>query len=212
VSVDATGQRGGARRLLALASAARCVVDAIGRAMGLVAGWAIVLCALFIAGEVLARNLFRVSSQSTTEVSGYMLAFIIAWALAHALTTRNHVRIDVLINRLPVRARVYLHILALALLGAFAAFASYGAIALVEESWLFGATDISLLRTPLVIPQGLWAFGLVVLLVLIVLMLIESVLLLLVGNAPEIDRRLGPRSYEEEAEEALQAAATAEQR
>ena len=200
----------GLARLLTLAAAARRAIDALGLLMGLVAGWAIVLCAVFIAAEVVARNLFQVSSQSTTEVSGYMLAFSIAWALAHALTTRNHVRIDVLINRLPVGVRVYLHILALALLGVFAAFASYGAIALLDESWDFGATDISLLRTPLVIPQGLWAFGLVVFLVLIVLMLIESILLLIAGEATEIDRRLGPRTYEEEAEEALHAAGTAE--
>lgn len=199
-------------RPLALAAAVRRVVDALGRVMGLIAGWAIVLCALFIGAEVLARNVFGVSSQSTTEVSGYMLAFSIAWALAHALTTRNHVRIDVLINRLPVRVRVYLHVLALALLGVFAGFAAAGAIGLVEESWLFGATDISLLRTPLVIPQGLWAFGLVVFVVLIVLMLIEAVLLLIAGDAAEIDRRLGPRSYEEEAEEALHAAGTAQPR
>jgi TRAP-type C4-dicarboxylate transport system permease small subunit len=204
-------------RLLALAAAARLAAtarrraDALGRAMGLVAGWAIVLCALFIAAEVLARNLIRVSSQSTTEVSGYMLAFSIAWALAHALTTRNHVRIDVLINRLPVRVRVHLHVLALALLAGFAGFAAQGALGLVLESWDFGATDISLLRTPLVIPQGLWAFGLCVFLVLILLMLAEALLLLAAGNAAEIDRRLGPRSYEEEAAEALQAAGTAPQ-
>ena len=195
-------------RLLALAAAARRGADALGRVMGLVAGWAIVLCALFIAAEVLARNLFRVSSQSTTEVSGYMLAFSIAWALAHALTTRNHVRIDVLINRLPVRVRVYLHVLALALLGIFAGFAAQGAIGLALESWDFGATDISLLRTPLVIPQGLWALGLCVFVVLILLMLAEALLLLAAGDAAEVDRRLGPRSYQEEAEEALQAAGT----
>ena len=196
-------------RLLALATAARRGADALGRVMGLVAGWAIVLCALFIAAEVLARNLLRVSSQSTTEGSGDMLAFSIAWALAHALTTRNHVRIDVLINRLPVRVRVYLHVLALALLGVFAGFAAQGAIGLALESWDFGATDISLLRTPLVIPQGLWALGLCVFVVLILLMLAEALLLLAAGDAAEVDRRLGPRSYQEEAEEALQAAGTA---
>ena len=47
------------------------------------------------------------------------------------------------------------------MLTVFAGFLAKGAIDLVAESWLLpGATDISLLRTLLVIPQGLWAFGL----------------------------------------------------
>ena len=41
----------------------------------------------------------------------------------------------------------------------FIGFIAKGAYDLVDESLLFGATDISLLRTPLWIPQGLWAFG-----------------------------------------------------
>ena len=46
-------------------------------------------------------------------------------------------------------------------------FVAKGAWDLVDESLLFNATDISLLRTPLAIPQGLWAFGLIVFLLLI---------------------------------------------
>ena len=41
----------------------------------------------------------------------------------------------------------------------FIGFIAKGAYDLVDESILFRATDISLLRTPLWIPQGLWAFG-----------------------------------------------------
>jgi len=173
--------------------------------MGLAAGWCFVLCAFFITFEVLARSIFRFSTQSTTEITGYMLAFGLSWGLAHALSTRSHVRIDMLINRLPLRARVPLHLLSLALLAVFVGFLAKGAWDLVDESLLFGATDISLLRTPLAIPQGLWAAGIVVFLVLIIAMLIENCLLAFAGDSKQLERNLSSRGYVEEAQEALDA-------
>jgi TRAP-type C4-dicarboxylate transport system permease small subunit len=190
---------------LRAATGLRRFVAAIGTLMGIVAGWAFVLCAFFIAFEVLARSILRVSTQSTTEITGYMLAFGLSWGLAHTLSNRSHVRIDMLINRLPIRLRVPLHLLSLALLALFVGFLAKGAWDLVDESLLFGATDISLLRTPLAIPQGLWAGGLVVFLLLILCMLLENILLALAGDARQVERNLSARGYDEEAQEALEA-------
>jgi TRAP-type C4-dicarboxylate transport system permease small subunit len=159
---------------------------------------------------VLARAFLRVSTGSTVEISGYMLAFGLSWGLAHALAQRGHVRIDILINRLPRPARVPLHLLSLALLAAFVGFVAKGAWDLVDESLLFNATDISALRTPLAIPQGLWAAGLVVFLLLIVCMFVENLLLALAGDARQVERNLSSRGYAEEAEEALEALKEAE--
>jgi len=52
-----------------------------------------------------------------------------------------------------------MHLFSLAALALFNGLHREGAYDLVDESVLFGATDISVLRTPLWIPQGLWAFG-----------------------------------------------------
>lgn len=191
--------------MLRLITLLRRAVGALATLMGLAAGWGFVLCAVFITAEVLARSVFRVSTGSTTEITGYMLAFGLSWGLAHALTQRSHVRIDMLVNRLPQRARVPLHLLSLAALAVLAGFVAKGAFDLVEESLLFDATDISLLRIPLAIPQGLWAAGLVVFLVLILLMLLENTLLALSGDARAVERNLSSRGYDEEAAEALEA-------
>jgi TRAP-type C4-dicarboxylate transport system permease small subunit len=196
--------------LLGVASALRRAVAAVATAMGVAAGWGFVLCAFFIAFEVLARSLLRVSTGSTVELSGYMLAFGLSWGLAHALATRSHVRIDILINRLPRAARVPLHLLSLALLGVLAGFIAYAAWGLVDESLLFDATDISALRTPLAVPQGLWAAGLAVFLLLIVLMFVENLLLAVAGDARGVERNLSSRTFTEEAEETLEALRTAE--
>jgi TRAP-type C4-dicarboxylate transport system permease small subunit len=194
---------------LEAATRVRRFLDTAGHAMNVAAGWVFVLCAFFVTFDVIARNTLGMSSQSTTELTGYMLAFGIAWGLPHALSARAHVRIDIFLNAVPPRARQYLHILALALLAVLAGFLAYGAITLVEESWDFGATDMSLLRTPLILPQGLWAFGLAAFFVLVLAMLAEALLLLAAGDSTAIDRLVGTRSYTEEAQEALEAVATA---
>lgn len=196
--------------MLRAATALRRTLARLAAAMGVAAGWGFVLCAFFIAAEVLARAFLRVSTGSTVEISGYMLACGISWGLAHALASRGHVRIDVLVNYLPRGVRVWLHLAALGLLGLLVAFLAKGAWDLVDESLLFGASDISALRTPLAIPQGIWAAGLFVFLALIAAMLVENLLLALAGDQRQIERNLSTRSYTEEAEETLEALQAAE--
>lgn len=202
---------GAAAASAAAAAKLRHVIEFASRWMNYTAGWVFIFCALFVTFDVLARAFLGFSSQSTTEMTGYMLAFGIAWGLPHALATRNHVRIDMVLNKVPLRGRQYLHFFALTLLCVLAGFLSFGAIELVQESQDFGATDNSLLHTPLVIPQGLWAIGIVVFFLLILAMMVETLLLILAGRADAVDALLGPRSYTEEAAEALEAVAASRQ-
>jgi TRAP-type C4-dicarboxylate transport system permease small subunit len=191
--------------MIAVVSRANRLIDILARGMSRCAGWLFILCALFITFDVLARRFLGFSSQSTTELSGYMLGVGIAWGLAGALDARTHVRIDVLIQKVPPRWRGWLHWLALASLVVFAGFLVYGAWHTTMESWDFKATDNSLLKTPLVIPQGLWLLGLGVFGVMAALRLLEVALLLPKGDIQEIEHLTGPRSYVEEADEALEA-------
>jgi TRAP-type C4-dicarboxylate transport system permease small subunit len=169
------------------------------------AGWMFLACAAFITFDVLARRYLGFSSRATTEVTGYMLAFGIAWGLAHTLTMRSHIRIDVLVNRLPLRPRMLLHAFALALLAIMAIAISGFAWLLVYESWEFGATDTSALRVPLILPQGLWALGITIFAVIACLILIETIALVFANDPAGVDRLLGPRTYQDETAEALEA-------
>ncbi len=173
--------------------------------MGYAAGWGFILCAVFISFDVLARRFLAFSSQATTEITSYMLAFGLTWGLAHTLSMRAHVRIDLLINRLPARLRYWMHLASLIALAVFAGFLAKAGYDLVAESLLFKATDTSILRVPLALPQGLWAFGLAVFAGLILVMVIENLLLVLSGRGAEAEINLTPRSYTEEVAEALEA-------
>jgi TRAP-type C4-dicarboxylate transport system permease small subunit len=183
----------------------RRAIEALGKVMSAAGGWMYVLCALFVTFDVLARSFLGFSSKTTTEITGYMLAFGIGWSLAYALTERAHIRIDVLVNQLPLGPRKYLHALALLLLAVFAVFLAWAAVAMVEESQLFHATDTSAMAIPLVLPQGLWAFGIVVFAVLVLVLLIETALLLLRNDGAAVDRLLGPRTFHDETAETLEA-------
>lgn len=187
-----------------LVSAANRQVDRLARLMGACAGWLFMACAAFITFDVLARKFLGFSSQSTTELSGYMLGIGIAWGLASALEARTHVRIDVLIQRFPAGIKSYLHFLALILLAVFVGFLVYGAWHTTFESWEFKATDNSLLKTPLIIPQGLWLIGLGVFGLMIVLRVVEVALLLPSQDIEAIEHLTGPKSFIEEADETLQ--------
>lgn len=198
------------RAALRVVGRANRLIDGLARLMNRCAGWLFVLCALFVTFDVLARKFLGFSSQSTTELSGYMLGVGIAWGLAGALDARIHVRIDILIQKVPPRYRGYLHWLALASLAVFAGFLLYGAWHTTAESWDFKATDNSLLKTPLIIPQGLWLFGIGVFGVMAALRVIEVALLLPGGDISAIEHLTGPRSYIEEADEALEAIGAAQ--
>jgi TRAP-type C4-dicarboxylate transport system permease small subunit len=188
-----------------ISRAMRKAASALAVFMNYVAGWNFIFCAAFITIDVLCRNFGGFSSSATTEITSYMLAFGIAWGLADALATRSHIRIDVLVNRLSIGLRQYLHAFALVLLTGLSLFFAWCAWHLVDESILFNAKDTSALAIPLVIPQGLWAIGITMLAVFAAVLLLEVVCLLVAGNASEIDKLLGPRGYQEETQEALEA-------
>ena len=174
------------------------------RAMG-VAGWCYLAMTLLICFDILARRLLGFSSEATTELNGYLLAIGMSWGLAGTLFERGHVRIDVLLQRLPQRWRTALHLLSLLALAVSVGFFIWGSVSLTLDSLSFGATDLSALRTPLVIPQGLWAAGFVLFGLAVLAWLSRGLTLAWQGQAARLDAELTSRSDQEEAAETLQA-------
>ena len=96
--------------MLGAATLLRRGVAGLAAFMAWVAGWNYIACAFFITGDIIGRNAFGVSSAATVEITGYMLACGIAWGLAHTLASRAHIRVDVLVTRLPAAWRAPLHL------------------------------------------------------------------------------------------------------
>ena len=94
----------------------------------------------------------------------------------------------------------------IAFLGVLGFFLTWRSWAVVQDSWDFNSRDSTALAVPLIYPQGLWALGITLFFVLTLVMWLEVVVLLALGRSDEIDHLLGPRTLQEEAAEALEAA------
>ncbi|KQP49711.1 TRAP transporter small permease subunit [Pseudorhodoferax sp. Leaf274] len=176
-----------------------------------VAGWCYLLITALICFDILARRLLGFSTEATAELTGYLMAVGMSWGLAGTLFERGHVRIDVLVQKLPLQVRVWLHLASLAALLVATCFFVYGAFSLAKDSYDFGSTDLSAMHTPLAIPQGLWAAGLSLLLLAVLAMAARAVRQLATGDADGMDRMLMARTYIDEAAETLEAVADAQQ-
>jgi TRAP-type C4-dicarboxylate transport system permease small subunit len=108
---------------------------------------------------VIGRKFFHVSSAITDEVGGYGLAFGGMWAMAWTLRSSGHVRIDVLLPRLPRRVQAVLGYVSIALMAFFAGTVAGYCWQLAIDSWATGTRAISFVRTPLFVPQALMAIG-----------------------------------------------------
>ncbi|MCS4511912.1 TRAP transporter small permease subunit [Xylophilus ampelinus] len=176
-----------------------------------IAGWCYLAITVLICFDIAARRLWGFSTEATIELSGYLMAVGMSWGLAGTLFERGHVRIDVLVQKMPLDVRVWLHLASLLALLAASGFFAWGAVALALDSQDMGATDLSTLRIPMVVPQGLWAAGLALMLLAVVALGARALRQLVAGDADGMDRMLMARTYIDEAAETLEAVAEAQQ-
>lgn len=186
------------------------VLEWLSRRAMWVAGFCYLLITVLICFDIFARQLLGFSTESTIELTGYLMAVGMSWGLAGTLFERGHVRIDVLVQRMPLRVRVWLHLASLLALVISTGFYVYGAVSIAKDSFAFNATDLTTLRTPLVVPQGIWAAGFVLLLLAALALALRSVGQLARGDLGAMDRALMARTYEDEAAETLDAVAQAQ--
>jgi TRAP-type mannitol/chloroaromatic compound transport system permease small subunit len=135
------------------------LLDRVATALAYFSGVVLLLASFFITIDVVGRRFFHVSSQATDEFGGYALLFGGMLALAFALTTGAHVRIDVLMPHLPSWARAVLNYATLVAMTVFASIIAFYVWKLTIESYLIDARAMSFLRTPLFVPQGTLAVG-----------------------------------------------------
>lgn len=140
-----------------LASRMQTASRLIARAAGLL----LLLMALAISLNAIARTLPGVSPALPIELLGYGMAITASWALAYTLHERAHVRIALLSSVTPARWQTPFEVLALAALAfvavALAATAADVAMASAETGRLANAS----MQIAMALPQGLWALGLI---------------------------------------------------
>lgn len=163
-------------------------------------------CAVPITIDVAARYFLNRGLVESFEISGFALAACIGLGLGYTVTTKAHIRVDFLIARLPFPLRAACDLAAALCLALVAAALAWFALGMVTKSWELDARSMSLLRIPLVIPQGLWWIGLFWFACMAALAPILAILRLARGDRAGFEEAIGVADLGAEVEEAARAA------
>ncbi|MGE0521745.1 MAG: TRAP transporter small permease [Variibacter sp.] len=138
-----------------------------------------VLIALLTLAQILGR-LLGVLVLDAGDFAGYAMAGSIFFALAHTLRTGGHIRVNLLLIRLPARIRHFIEIwclgVAIVLSGMFAVFSAK----MVVDSYTFNDVSTGMVPIPLWIPQLTMPLGAA----LFVVALLHEFVLVLRGEEP----------------------------
>lgn len=182
------------------------VVRGVARLGAWLGGAMMTLAAFVIAAEVVLRKVFLVSLGGADEMASYALALGTVWALSFALIERAHIRVDALHVVLPRRVAAVLDVVALLAVLGFAVILAWYAAGVLVTSWRFDSTANTPLGTPLWIPQGAWALGLVLFAATAFFLLLRALHALITGDFAEVAKIAGARTVKEELDEASAAA------
>jgi TRAP-type C4-dicarboxylate transport system permease small subunit len=138
------------------------LVDRLAAVLAILSGLLVLLLALFIGFDVIARRFLGFSLQGSDELGGYVLAIVGSLGLAYVQAERGFTRIDLALPYYPAPIRRALHVLAYLTLAGFAVFMAWYALGEFQETWRFDSRASTPLQTPLWIPQGLWLAGMII--------------------------------------------------
>ncbi|WP_110716783.1 TRAP transporter small permease [Salinicola acroporae] len=107
-----------------------------------------------------------------SEIASYLLVGATFLSLAYTFTHHAHIRVTLVIARLPAATRVWCEVACLAIALALSALLSWEVIGLIQESLDYGDVSAGLMAIPLWIPQTVLVVGLA----LLCLALLEALL------------------------------------
>lgn len=85
-------------------------IDRLNELVGRTVLWLVLAAVLISAGNAAVRKAFSISSNALLEVQWYLFSAIFLLAAGYTLLRNEHVRIDVLLHRLPKRTQIWIDI------------------------------------------------------------------------------------------------------
>lgn len=137
-------------------------------ASGLSVGAATFLIGVFVAYDVLARSLFRLSNSWVTEVTMYLMGYIAFVGAAYALREGAHVSVDMLAGKLSARPARAVRLLAAAVMLVVVATLAWLSFQFLRDAWTSNERSDTLLSVPLWIPYLSFFAGMLWLLVVLI--------------------------------------------
>ncbi len=175
----------------------------ISRVLAWIAGGMVLFgCSLLISIDVLTRFFFKRGMVESFEISGYALAACIGLGLAFTVTSKSNIRVDILLDAFPRPVRVACDILAALSLAVIALTLAWFTWKTLAQSHAMSAKSVSVLQTPMVIPQGIWWVGLFWFAAVAIIVPLQATGRLIKGDGPGFDRLIGSLRVTEEIEQA----------
>ena len=166
-----------------------------------VGGAGLLLCAIMVTVDVLARKFLSITMSGSDEYTGYVFAAATTWAYSYVVLHRSNVRIDALYNLFPMPVRAIADIVGLLLLLVFISVLLYMASGVFMTSWARNSVAITALATPLWIPQLAWLIGLAMLEFTLIFVIIHATAALLTGDIVKVQAIAGTMSIQDEIRE-----------
>ncbi len=164
----------------------RYLLDRLYLLCAVLAAASLVAICVLVLGQVLGRFV-GLTIPSANEMAGYLVLASTFLALAPTFMHGGHIRVQLLLERLPMRLQTLFEYTSLLLAIALVGFAAWWCVELVRESLEFGDVSPGRLAIPLAIPQAGMVLGIVGFLVA----LLDCLVALIRGEELPYDRRAG---------------------
>jgi TRAP-type C4-dicarboxylate transport system permease small subunit len=160
----------------------RLFLDGLYRLCGALAALFLAAIAVLILAQVVCR-LFDTFLPAASDFAGFCLAASSFLALAYTFRAGGHIRVNLLLQRLPLAWRRRVDVIVVAVAAALVAYFAWHSLLLARESWRFNDLSEGLVPVPLWIPQSGMALGLIVL----AIALVDELVNLLRGRVPSYE-------------------------
>ena len=151
-----------------------------------VAALGVLAMCLLVTGAVVVRYIFDWPVVWVPEIVGYLMVALVFLALGETMLAGRHIKIDLVVGRLPRRVRDAVELLTLTLSTGVAGFFTWHGVNTMLRSLDYGRRDaFGALNLPLWIPQIALPVGLSVLTLVVVLLAYRKLRDVLYGSGPE---------------------------
>ncbi|GAB3488901.1 TRAP transporter small permease subunit [Marinomonas epiphytica] len=166
------------------------ILRGINNGVAVIAGLALLACIVIIIVDILLREV-GITFSGSEEISGYVMAALASWGISYGLTTKAHVRIDLLREKSQPVVRCLFDLIALFSLSYVAVYVAYRGWSVVEKTLKSGALSNTALEVPLIIPQAIWFSGWLWLALSSSILLLVALVMVLQGKYQQVDESIG---------------------
>jgi len=150
------------------------ILTLVTRWLNWMAAAALLAVVVIVCANVMGRGFFGTPVKGTVDIVGLLGAVIIGWAIAYTQSLKGHIRIDLLVQRLPPRLQCIvdsvIDLISLALFGLI----SWQTILFTDANFEVGELS-EVLRLPITLFSAVVATGCLALTLVLLLDLIKSV-------------------------------------